>query len=348
MHGSEQSGLTYAQAGVDITAGSQAVELIKKHVRSTFRPGVINDIGGFGGLFALDAARYREPVLVAGTDGVGTKLSVAMMMDRHDTIGIDAVAMCVNDVVVQGAEPLFFLDYLAVGKLVPEKVAAIVKGVSDGCREAGCALIGGETAEMPGFYGLEEYDIAGFCVGVVDRPAIIDGSSITAGDRLIGLGSSGLHSNGYSLVRKALLELAGMALDRQVEELGTTLGEALLTPTRIYVKPILRVLGSFPVLGMAHITGGGLVENIPRILPAGLSAFMEAGSWSVPPIFELVRRAGGVSTQEMHRTLNMGIGMVLVVRAADVDGVTAVLRECGETPFLIGEVGPGDGGVVLR
>lgn len=342
------SGLTYAQAGVDINAGNRVVDLIGENVRKTFRPGVLADIGGFGGLFALDTKRYREPVLVAGTDGVGTKLRIAMMLDRHDTIGIDAVAMCVNDVLVQGAEPLFFLDYLAVGRLQPEKVAAIVKGVADGCREAGCALIGGETAEMPGFYGPEEYDLAGFCVGVVDRAAIIDGSMIKAGDRLIGLASSGLHSNGYSLVRKALLELAGLKLDSWIDELQGTLGEVLLTPTRIYVKPVMKVLAEYPVLGLAHITGGGLVENVPRILPDGLAAVIDRAAWPVPAVFDLVRRAGNVSEREMYRTFNMGIGMVLVVRAGDADGVVRLLKESGETPFLIGEIGSGDRSVILR
>ncbi|BAF60725.1 MAG: phosphoribosylformylglycinamidine cyclo-ligase [Pelotomaculum sp.] len=338
-------GLTYADAGVDIEAGNQAVRLIRDAVRSTFRPEVLADIGGFGGLFALDPARYKEPVLVSGADGVGTKLRVAMLMDRHDTVGIDAVAMCVNDILVHGAEPLFFLDYLAVGRMVPEKVAAIVSGVAEGCRRAGCALIGGETAEMPGFYGPEEYDLAGFAVGVVERGRIIDGRSIVPGDRVIGLPSSGLHSNGYSLARKVLLEMAGYGVDTYVERLGRTIGEELLEPTRIYVKAVLPLLNHFTVKGLAHITGGGLTENIPRILPPGTAVNIFLGKWPVPPVFELIGEAGGVSEAEMLRTFNMGIGLAMVVPAGQAEAVMAYLAAAGEKSYLIGEVAEGESGV---
>lgn len=337
----KKKGLTYADAGVDIDAGNKAVELMKDTVRSTFRPGVLTDIGSFGGLFALDKDRYREPVLVSGTDGVGTKLRVAMLMGRHDTVGIDAVAMCVNDILVQGAEPLFFLDYLAMGRLVPEKVAAIVSGVAEGCRRAGCALIGGETAEMPGFYGPEEYDIAGFAVGVVERDRIIDGRDITPGDLVIGLPSSGLHSNGYSLARKVLLEVAGYDTGTFLESLGRTLGEAMLEPTRIYVKAVLPLLNRFKIKGMAHITGGGLTENVPRILPEGTGVEFRMGSWPVPPVFELIRDKGNIEADEMLRTFNMGIGLVLVVASEEAGAVMADLSGRGETSYLIGRVAKG-------
>ncbi|MCL6479128.1 MAG: phosphoribosylformylglycinamidine cyclo-ligase [Peptococcaceae bacterium] len=328
--------LTYAAAGVDIEAGNRAVDLMREAVRSTFRPGVLADIGGFGGLFALDVARYREPVLVSGTDGVGTKLMVAMMMDRHDTVGIDAVAMCVNDILVQGAEPLFFLDYLAVGRLVPEKVAAIVAGVAEGCKRAGCALIGGETAEMPGFYGAEEYDIAGFAVGVVERSRIIDGSSIRPGDVLLGIPSSGLHSNGFSLARKALFEIAGYGVGTYIDELGRTVGEELIEPTSIYVRRLLPVLER--VRGMAHITGGGLTENIPRMLPEGTAALIDRKSWRTPPIFTLIQRTGGIEDGEMYKTFNMGVGMVLAVRREEADGLLRDIREGGAEAHIIGEI----------
>lgn len=328
--------LTYAAAGVDIDAGNRAVELMRASVKSTFRPGVLTDIGGFGGLFALDTGRYREPVLVSGTDGVGTKLRVAMMMDKHDTIGIDAVAMCVNDILAQGAEPLFFLDYLAVGKMMPEKVAGIVAGVAEGCRRAGCALIGGETAEMPGFYGEDEYDIAGFAVGVVDRSQIIDGASIRPGDVLLGLPSSGLHSNGFSLVRKVLFEIAGYGVDTYIGELGRTVGEELLEPTRIYVKSLLPVLER--VRGIAHITGGGLTENIPRVLPEGVAAVIDDRSWRKPFVFDLIQQAGGIDDEEMLRTFNNGIGMVLLVRPEEADGLLREMRAGGEEAVVIGEI----------
>ncbi|MCL5289683.1 MAG: phosphoribosylformylglycinamidine cyclo-ligase [Bacillota bacterium] len=334
--------LTYAGAGVDIEAGNRAVSLMKQAVQSTCRPGVLADIGGFGGLFALDTAKYKQPVLVSGTDGVGTKLRVAQLTDIHHTIGIDAVAMCVNDILVQGAEPLFFLDYLAVGKLVPERVADIVSGVAEGCRQAGCALIGGETAEMPGFYATEEYDIAGFAVGVVDRTKIIDGKNIKAGDVVIGLPSSGLHSNGYSLARKALLEVAGHQAGEFVQELGRTVGEELLTPTRIYVKNILPLLERFAIKGLAHITGGGLTENIPRILPPGVKVVLDRSAWPVLPVFQLIQRIGQVAEEEMLRTFNMGIGMVLVVSHDQAPAVLQELDGQGETAYCIGRVAAGD------
>ncbi len=283
---SSDKSVTYKDAGVDIDAGNRFVQMIKPLVKATSRPEVLTDIGGFGGLFSLNADKYRKPTLVASTDGVGTKLKLAFMMDKHDTVGIDLVAMCVNDIVVQGAEPLFFLDYLATGKLSPEKAADIVKGISEGCIQAGCALIGGETAEMPGMYSDGEYDLAGFTVGVVDNTAIIDGSSITVGDSLIGIGSSGLHSNGYSLARKIFFERMNLSLDASLEGLERPLGEELLTPTRIYVKTILNLLRDFQIKGMAHITGGGIVENVPRVLPRHCRAVVEKAGWEKPAIFE--------------------------------------------------------------
>ncbi|MDD4170088.1 MAG: phosphoribosylformylglycinamidine cyclo-ligase [Desulfotomaculaceae bacterium] len=339
----QKTGLTYAAAGVDIKAGEEAVRLMRSAVQSTFRPEVLTDIGGFGGLFAFNAGKYREPVLVAGTDGVGTKLRVAMLTDRHNTIGIDAVAMCVNDVLVQGAEPLFFLDYLAVGKLAPEKVAEIVSGVAEGCRQAGCALIGGETAEMPGFYPPDEYDLAGFAVGVVERGKIIDGRNIVPGDRLVGLPSSGLHSNGFSLARKVLLEHAGYSVDSGLEQLGRTVGEEMLEPTRIYVQAVAPLLERFQIKGLVHITGGGLTENIPRILPDGCAVNIRRGAWPIPPVFELIETAGGVERAEMLRTFNMGIGMVAVVSATEAGAVMDDLAGRGEKSYLIGEVVEGQG-----
>jgi phosphoribosylformylglycinamidine cyclo-ligase len=334
---------TYKDAGVDIDAGNEAVRRMRSHVRSTFRPEVLTDIGGFGGLFALDVQKYRQPVLVSGADGVGTKLKVAFLANRHDTIGQDAVAMCVNDILVQGAEPLFFLDYLAVGKLDPAKVAEIVGGVAAGCRLAGCALIGGETAEMPGFYPEGEYDLAGFAVGVADRDKIIDGSGTRAGDTVIGLPSSGLHSNGFSLARKVLLEKSGWTVDRHIPELGKTLGDELLTPTRIYVRSLLQVMAEIDVCGMAHITGGGLPENLPRCLPAGLGARLDRSAWAVPPVFALLQQMGGVPEDDMFRTFNMGIGFTLVVKKEDTDRAMAALRQAGEEPLILGEVAAGEG-----
>ncbi len=333
-------GYTYRDAGVDIEAGNEAVERMKPLVKRTLRPEVIGGLGGFGGLFQLDLKKYPEPVLVSGTDGVGTKLRLAFQLNRHDTIGIDAVAMCVNDVLVQGAEPLFFLDYLAVGKADPERIASIVKGVAAGCEQAGCALIGGETAEMPGFYPEDEYDIAGFTVGAVNRDRIIDGSKISSGDVLLGLPSSGFHSNGFSLVRKVF---SPYAMDTIFPELGEPLGEVLLRPTKIYVKIVLPLLDDGKILGMAHITGGGLTENIPRILPEGLGVRLKRGAWPIPPVFSLLQRLGEVEESEMYRTFNMGIGFVLIVSEKDADLVSQRLRAQGEDCFVIGQVVPGKG-----
>ncbi|OWR26680.1 phosphoribosylformylglycinamidine cyclo-ligase [Saccharibacillus sp. O23] len=332
----------YKNAGVDIAAGNEAVERMKKHVKKTFRPEVMTDLGGFGALFGLNKGAYEEPVLVSGTDGVGTKLKIAFAMDKHDTIGIDAVAMCVNDIVVQGAEPLFFLDYLATGKVVPEKIEAIVAGIADGCLQSGCALIGGETAEMPDMYTEGEYDIAGFTVGVVDKKKIINGQSIAAGDAVIGLASSGVHSNGFSLVRKLLLEQHGYKLTDEVEELGGTLGATLLEPTKIYVKPLLKLIQSIEVKGMAHITGGGFIENIPRMLPEGVNVDIRHGAWPVLPIFKLMQSKGNISDSDMYTTFNMGIGLVLVVSDVDKEEALRQLKEAGEEAYLIGQVTEGE------
>ncbi|WP_098742016.1 phosphoribosylformylglycinamidine cyclo-ligase [Paenibacillus sp. EZ-K15] len=333
---------TYKQAGVDIAAGNEAVERMKKHVKTTFRPEVMTDLGGFGALFKLNKDQYEEPVLVSGTDGVGTKLKLAFAMDQHDTIGIDAVAMCVNDIVVQGAEPLFFLDYLACDKVIPAKIESIVKGIADGCNQAGCSLIGGETAEMPGMYSEGEYDIAGFTVGIVDKSKMINGSNIAAGDTVIGLASSGVHSNGFSLVRKLLLENAGYSLQQELPELGGRLGDVLLAPTKIYVKPLLGLLKEIEVKGMAHITGGGFIENIPRMLPDGVNVDIEYGSWPILPIFKLMQEKGNISNKDMFTTFNMGIGMVLVVKEQDADGVLQYLRSAGEEAYVIGRVTEGE------
>lgn len=338
--------IDYKSAGVDVEAGYESVRLMRDDVRRTFRPEVLTDIGGFGGLFSLDKSKYEEPVLVSGTDGVGTKLKIAFMMDKHDTVGIDAVAMCVNDIVCSGAEPLFFLDYIALGKNRPEKVAQIVKGVADGCVMAGCALIGGETAEMPGFYPEEEYDIAGFAVGIVDRKKIIDGKSIREGDKLIGLGSTGLHSNGYSLVRK-LLNPNSEKLSEYIGLLSTTLGEELLKPTRIYVKSILAVIEKFNIKGIANITGGGFIENIPRMIPDGLRARIDIGTWPVLPIFTLLQEIGKITVESIYNTFNMGIGMVLAVDPAEADGVAAYLSSLGEQAYIIGEIVSGEKGIDL-
>lgn len=330
--------ITYREAGVDIDAGNRAVELIRERVRATWRPEVLADIGAFGGMFALVPGKYREPVLVSGTDGVGTKLRVAQMLGRHNTIGIDCVAMCVNDILVHGAEPLFFLDYLAVGKIVPKRVAEIVGGVAEGCRQAGCALIGGETAEMPGFYGEEEYDLAGFVVGIVEKSELITGQAIKKGDRLLGLAASGLHSNGYSLARRVLLEQAGFRLEEYIPRLGCTLGEELLRPTLIYARPIRDLLQKFGVRGMAHITGGGLLENIPRILPDGLAVRLEVGRWEIPPVFQLIEESGPVAREEMFRTFNMGLGMVIVLSPKEAEEALKFLQHKGVKAYLVGEV----------
>ena len=333
-------GYSYRDAGVDIQAGNEVVERIKPAVARTLRPEVLGGLGGFGGLFHLDLSKYPDPVLVSGTDGVGTKLRLAFQLNRHGGIGQDAVAMCVNDILVQGAEPLFFLDYLAVGKVRPERVAEIVGGVAKGCELAGCALIGGETAEMPGFYGEDEYDLAGFAVGVVNRRDLIDGSEIRKGDVLLGLASSGLHSNGYSLARKIF---GGHDFQDVPPELGETLGEVLLRPTRIYVKSVLPLLPEGRILGMAHITGGGLTENIPRVLPAGLGVRIDTSAWTRPPVFELIRSAGDVAWPEMYRTFNMGVGFVLIVRPENADSVRQALGLAGEVCFAMGEVVAGEG-----
>lgn len=343
-----QKGLTYADAGVDIDAGAESVELMKEHVKRTFRPEVLTDLGGFGGLFSLSMSKYKKPVLVSGTDGVGTKLMIAFKTGKHDTIGIDAVAMCANDILVQGAEPLFFLDYLAVGKLVPTRVADIVKGVAEGCRQAGCALIGGETAEMPGFYNPEEYDVAGFVVGIVDQDRIIDGSRIGSGDAVIGFLSSGLHSNGYSLARKVLLEVGGYEMNSYLEELGRTVGEEMLEPTRIYVQQILPLLEKYEIKGMAHITGGGLTENIPRILPVGTKVVLNPETWPEKPVFRLIQKIGKVSAEEMSRTFNMGIGMVMVTPANQAGAIIKDLAAVGEKAYIIGKVEEGSKNVEFR
>ncbi|WP_051074219.1 phosphoribosylformylglycinamidine cyclo-ligase [Effusibacillus pohliae] len=332
----------YARAGVNIDAGNETVDRIKPHVARTMRPEVITALGGFGGGFRLDLGKYKEPVLVSGTDGVGTKLKIAFQMDKHDTIGIDAVAMCVNDILVMGAEPLFFLDYLATGKLVPETAEQIVKGIADGCVLAGCALVGGETAEMPGMYADGEYDVAGFAVGIADKSKLIDGTRVTPGDAVIGLASSGLHSNGFSLVRKVLLEEAGYSLDAQLPGLTRTLGEELLTPTRIYVKNGLALCERFDVRAMAHITGGGFLENIPRVLPEGCAAEIRPGSWPVLPIFELLQREGNLSASDMYRTFNMGIGLVAVVPETQADDFIREAISLGERAYRIGSIVPGN------
>jgi len=328
--------ITYKDAGVDIDAGDLFVQKIKPYVKKTFRPEVMTHIGGFGGLFALK--KYRNPVLVSGTDGVGTKLKIAFLTGKHDTVGIDLVAMCVNDIVVQGAEPLFFLDYFATGKLKPQEHSDIVKGIAEGCKQSGCALIGGETAEMPSFYDEDEYDLAGFAVGVVEKKKIIDGSKIKPGDQLIGLASSGLHSNGYSLVRKALLEAAGYSVTDVLSELGKPLGDVLLTPTRIYAKTILSLMKEFDIRGMAHITGGGITENTPRMLPKGTAALIRKGTWDVHPIFELIRKKANVDDEEMYRDFNMGLGMILAVPAKQAAAVLKKAKKLGERAYPIGEI----------
>ena len=330
----------YKSAGVDIEAGYEAVSRMKKHIQKTMRPGVMGAVGGFGGLFDLSAVPVKEPVLVSGTDGVGTKLKLAFAMEKHDTIGIDAVAMCVNDIVTQGAQPLFFLDYIACEKVDPKRIEDIVKGVSEGCVQAGCALIGGETAEMPGIYSEDEYDIAGFAVGVVEKKSIITGENISEGDVLVGLASSGTHSNGYSLIKKIVRE-NGLSLDTVYDGFDLPLGEVLLTPTRIYVKTILDILSEVQVKGMAHITGGGFIENIPRAIPKGLGALVEKGSWKVPGIFPFLQNHGRINEAEMYKVFNMGIGMVLVVKEQDVSALVAKVGE--GAAFVIGKVVPGEG-----
>ena len=339
--------LTYKDAGVDKEAGYREVQLIKGMIKKTYIPGVLSDIGGFAGLFQLDAKAYEEPVLVSGTDGVGTKLRIAFMMDKHDTIGEDCVAMCANDILCQGAKPIFFLDYIATGKLIPEKIASIVEGVSNGCIKAGCALIGGETAEMPGFYKEDEYDIAGFCVGVVDKKKIIDGSKIVEGDYIIGLPSSGVHSNGFSLVRKIVFEKQKMDVNDYIDELGMTIGEELLRPTRIYTKPVYDLIEKFNIKGLSHITGGGFYENIPRVLPEGLTAHIDISKIKTPTIFKLLQEWGNIETNEMYGTFNMGIGMVMVVDEKELAKITNYLVEIGEEFTILGEIKKGNEGVIL-
>ena len=336
--------LTYKQSGVDIEAAEAAVRRIAPLAKSTFRAEVLGEIGAFAGFVKLPPG-YQEPVLVSSTDGVGSKLKVAFLADRHDTVGIDLVAMGVNDVLVHGAEPLFFLDYLAVGKVVPDKIETIVQGIAEGCRQAGCALVGGETAELPDFYPPGEYDLAGFCVGIAERSRIIDGSQVTPGDRLLGLASSGLHSNGYSLARKVVFELMGLKVGDLLPGLGRTVADELLTPTRIYVKPVLNLLKAVPVRAMAHITGGGLTGNLPRVLPAGSKAVIEPGSWTVPPIFTLIQESGKIAEDGMFRTFNMGIGLVLVVAREHAVHCRGLLTSLGETVWIIGEIQAGSGGV---
>ena len=344
---SDSYSASYAAAGVDITAGYRAVELMKRHVARTMTSGVVGDIGGFGGLFELDTAGMERPVLVSGTDGVGTKLRLAQLMDQHDTIGIDCVAMCVNDVVCCGAKPLFFLDYIACGKNTPEKIAAIVSGVAEGCVQAGCALVGGETAEHPGMMAEDDYDLAGFTVGAVDRAKIIDKSRMAAGDVLLALPSSGVHSNGFSLVRR-VFDVENADLGKPVAELGGRgLGETLLTPTRIYVKPLLALMDRVEVRGVSHITGGGFYENIPRSIPQGLSARIDKSALRVPPIFDLLAGVGRIPERDMFNTFNMGVGMSVVVPADQADKALAVLRENGEDAYVMGEIVSGEEKVVL-
>ena len=329
---------SYAAAGVDITAGYKAVELMKQHIARTVTSGVCSDVGGFGGLFELDLSGIEKPVLVSGTDGVGTKLKIAFLMDKHDTVGIDCVAMCVNDIICAGAKPLFFLDYIACGKNFPERIADIVKGVAEGCVQSGAALIGGETAEMPGFYPIDEYDLAGFSVGVVDKAKIIDNNTMAEGDVIIALPSSGVHSNGFSLVRK-VFDVENVDIKAPVDELGgKSLGETLLTPTKIYVKPVLALLEAVKVKGISHITGGGFYENIPRSIPAGLGAKIERSAVKVLPIFNLLAKTGGISERDMFNTFNMGVGMSIVVAPEDVDKSLEILKAAGEEPYVIGSI----------
>ncbi|MDH5182898.1 MAG: phosphoribosylformylglycinamidine cyclo-ligase [Gammaproteobacteria bacterium] len=337
----DSASLSYRDAGVDIDAGNALVEKIKPHAKRTLRPEVLGGLGGFGALFEIPLDRYKKPVLVAGTDGVGTKLKLAMDMDKHDTIGIDLVAMCVNDLIVQGAEPLFFLDYYATGHLNVDAAADVVKGIADGCLLSGCSLTGGETAEMPGMYEGDDYDLAGFCVGIVDKEQVIDGSKVGAGDVIIGLASSGPHSNGYSLIRK-VLEVSGASLDDAFD--GKTLGEVLLTPTRIYIKPLLELFKQVDVHALAHITGGGLTENLPRVLPANCRAIIDTQSWQRPEIFNWLQQQGNIEDSELYRTFNCGVGMTLVVPAAQAEKAVAQLNQAGESASIIGRIESFDAG----
>ena len=337
---------SYRAAGVDITAGYKAVELMKKHVQRTNTPGVLGGLGGFGGLFQPDLTGMSEPVLVSGTDGVGTKLKIAFLMDKHDTVGIDCVAMCVNDVICSGAQPLFFLDYIACGKNVPERIADIVSGVAEGCVQSGAALIGGETAEMPGFYPEDEYDLAGFAVGIVDKARILDNTAMVPGDAVIAIPSSGVHSNGFSLVRR-VFDVENGALTKRYDELGCTLGETLLTPTRIYVKPVLAMLKAARVRALSHITGGGFYENVPRSIPEGLCARIEKAALKTPPIFDILAREGGIPERDMYNTFNMGVGMCAVVDREDADAALAALAANGAADaYVCGEIVKNAGGAV--
>jgi phosphoribosylformylglycinamidine cyclo-ligase len=339
--------VTYRSAGVDVEAGYQAVKLMKEHTQRTLIPGVIGGLGSFGGFFEIDTEKYKKPVLVSGTDGVGTKLQIAFMTGIHNTIGIDCVAMCVNDIACHGAKPLYFLDYIGTGALEPLAAAEVVNGICDGCVEAGCALIGGETAEMPGFYKKGEYDLAGFAVGVVDKDKVINGANIEEGDVIIGLASSGIHSNGYSLVRKLFFEMNNYNIDEYVSELESNLGQELLKPTRIYVKTILELADRYEIKGIAHITGGGFIENIPRTIPAGLKAEINIGSFPVLPIFKLMQKLGNIEDKEMYNTFNMGIGLVLVVNKNEVEQIMSSLSEMKEKAYIIGKVTKGEGGIEL-
>lgn len=342
---SRKPSLSYREAGVNIEAGDALIEKIKPIAQSTHRPGVMNSLGGFGALFEIPPGQYDEPVLVSGTDGVGTKLKLAIDLGIHNTIGIDLVAMCVNDIIVQGAEPLFFLDYFATGKLEQNAASAVIEGIGEGCRQAGAALIGGETAEMPGMYAAGDYDLAGFCVGVVEKQKIIDGSSVAVGDALIGLASSGPHSNGYSLVRK-IIEVAGADLDTPFE--GSTLGEVLLAPTRIYVKPLLALLKKIDVHSIAHITGGGLPGNLPRVMADNTRALIDSSGWAAPPVFQWLQDQGSVEQAEMYRTFNCGVGMVLVVNSNDAKETIRLLTESGETASIIGHIEEHDGAATVE
>jgi phosphoribosylformylglycinamidine cyclo-ligase len=333
--------ITYKKAGVDIDEGDRFVRLISPMVKKTFIPGVMTDIGSFGALFNLDLKKYKNPVLVSGTDGVGTKLKVAFMSKKHDTVGIDLVAMCVNDILTLGADPLFFLDYFATGKLSSDRAAEVIKGIAEGCKESGCALIGGETAEMPGFYDEGEYDLAGFAVGAVDKENIVDGSKIQDGDVIVGIESSGLHSNGYSLARKVFFDAAGYKIDTILPELGTTLGEELLKPTRIYVKAFNALRNSVTIKGMAHITGGGVIGNVPRILGDGLSAVIYENSWPIPHVFMLIKKLGNVPDEDMKKTFNLGVGYVIVVSKADMESAIAIAKNSGFSAYHIGAIKKG-------
>lgn len=340
--------LTYKRSGVDIDEGGRLVDVIRPLARATFSKDVMNEIGSFGAFFNIGRMRYRNPVLVSSTDGVGTKLKIAFMMNRHDTVGIDLVAMSVNDILTSGAQPLFFLDYFATGKLTVKTAGSVIRGIAEGCRQAGCSLIGGETAEMPGFYGRGEYDLAGFAVGIAERGRIINGSGIMSGDILIGLQSSGLHSNGYSLARKVFFDVKRYSPRKRLPDLGCTVGEELLKPTRIYVKSVMKVLGKFSIKGIAHITGGGITENLPRVVSDGrkLKFVIERGSWPVHAVFRLMQNIGNIDEREMYKTFNMGIGMILVVRASDAEKATAMFNRLGEKAFIIGRVDKGPKGVM--